>query len=143
MTKMKTETRYSVVEVSYNIRSRLDYSDTSNYKRPGVAFKTKVKAQNEWKRLSRDWYIIRNINSVVDTLDDLMDERTYKIIEHESSPAMIHAEHQLPGLCDRLDEHSNKAWRTAWSYLPSPLQFRLVKEFNILPYEVIEIEVEV
>jgi hypothetical protein len=109
---------------------------------PKIAFKTLRKAQNEYLRLTRDFYIHQDICKTVMRFEDLFDQGTYDIIKRESTVNLIHSDLEFPGYDESLDDRHSKPWKTAWSGLPTNLQFKLLKKFTVLPYQVIEIEVE-
>ena len=140
--KPKFEKRFAVVESVWEQRGNL-CEFTEGYVPPTNAYKSKRKAQNVWKRLTRNWYVHEKMSDFASSLDDLMSRETYDFILQESTAHLVHVDLILPDFEERLvRSEQDKGWRAAFSGLPDLVQFRLIKEFNIQPYQVIEIDVE-
>lgn len=141
--KTKIEKRYTIIRNKWERRGDI-CEFTDGYTAPRYAYKSHIRAQNQWKRLTRDWYISKNLSDFAEALDDIMDRRTYESLVEATLVNSIITEYKIPEFDAQLSESGNDAsWRMVFSSLPDNVQFRYIKKFNILPYQVVGMDVEV
>lgn len=145
MAKPKFEKQFAVIESYWEYEGDFPSIKTGGFCRPERSFKTQPKAFAEWKRKTTKWWIEVDISTYFEFMSEFVSDRTYKEIERESAVVSVHLEHSLPDVDATLNmnPNSSKAWRSHFSCLPTRVQHRLIQEFLVYPYEIVEMDVEV